>query len=86
MQRPEPAQIRGTSPSLIDATDAPLAAEHAVIDVVLVDAMAKSGRAEFEGHRITAVGLLPGGAADLHAPTPARGLDSRSSLRRPGSE
>jgi hypothetical protein len=31
-------------------TDIPLTAEHAVIDAVLVDAVAKAGRAELEGH------------------------------------
>ena len=37
-QRPEPPQIGGASAGLIDATDAPLAAEQAVIGVILVDA------------------------------------------------
>ena len=35
------------------AADAPLAAEHAVIDVILVDAVAKAGRAHLEGHRVS---------------------------------
>ena len=51
MQRPEPAQRFGAGAGLIDAADAPLAAEHAVIGDVLVDAMAKAGRAHLEGHR-----------------------------------
>jgi hypothetical protein len=41
--------LRGAT-FFVDATDAPLAAEHAIIDVVLVDAMAKAGRAHLEGH------------------------------------
>ena len=55
VERPEPAQIGGTGAHLIDAPDAPLAAEHAVIDVVLVDAMAKAGRTHFEMHGVTAM-------------------------------
>jgi hypothetical protein len=39
-QRPEPAQIGGAGAGLVDATDAALAAEYAVIDIVLVDAVA----------------------------------------------
>ena len=40
----------GAGAGLIDAADAPLAAEHAVIGNVLVDAVAKAGRAHLEGH------------------------------------
>ena len=35
--------------AFVDATDIPLTAEHAVIDAVLVDAVAKAGWAELEG-------------------------------------
>ena len=35
--------------AFVDAADQPLAAEDVVIDVVLVDAVAKAGRAELEG-------------------------------------
>jgi hypothetical protein len=50
MQRPEPSQVERAGAGLIDAADAPLAAEDAVIKHVLVDAMAKAGRAHREGH------------------------------------
>ena len=49
VQRPEkPDRIR-EAVALVDAADQPLAAEDVVIDVVLVDAVAKAGWAELEG-------------------------------------
>ena len=39
----------GEAVALVDAADQPLAAEDVVIDVVLVDAVAKAGWAELEG-------------------------------------
>src|SRR3981189_1443718 len=51
MQRPEPALILGAATIFVYPADTPLAAEDAVVDVVLVDAMAKAGRAHREGHR-----------------------------------
>ena len=49
VQRPEkPDSIRETV-ALVDAADQPFAAEDVVIDVVLVDAVAKAGWAELEG-------------------------------------
>jgi hypothetical protein len=36
--------------ALVDAADQPLAAEHAVIDIVFVSAGAEAGGAELEGH------------------------------------
>jgi hypothetical protein len=40
VERPEPAQRFGAGAGLVDATDAPLAAEDAVIDGVLIEAVA----------------------------------------------
>ena len=45
VQRPE----KPDPVALVDAADQPLAAEDVVIDVVLVDAVAKAGWAELEG-------------------------------------
>ena len=50
VERPEPAEIGGAGVGLVDAADAPLATEHAVIDIVLIDAVAQAGRAQLEGH------------------------------------
>ena len=50
VQRPEPAQRLGAGARLIDAADAPLAAEDAVIGNVLVDTVPKPGRAHLESH------------------------------------
>ena len=44
----KPDRIR-EAVALVDAADQPLAAEDVVIDVVLVDAVAKAGWAELEG-------------------------------------
>jgi hypothetical protein len=52
MQRPKPAIFLGTGAALVDATDAPLAAEDSVIHVVLVDAMAKPSWAHREWHLV----------------------------------
>ena len=49
--RPEPAQIGGAGAGLVDAADAPRAAEDAVVDIILVGTMAKAGRAHLEGHQ-----------------------------------
>jgi hypothetical protein len=48
MERPEPAQIGGAGSRLVDAPDAPVATEHVVIGNVLVDAVAKPGRAHLQ--------------------------------------
>lgn len=50
VERPEePDGIRNAA-AFVDATYIPVATEHAVIDAVLIDAVAKAGRAELEGH------------------------------------
>jgi hypothetical protein len=43
LQRPVKADIGREAVALVDATDLPLTAEHAVIDVVLVGVMTKTG-------------------------------------------
>src|SRR6476646_10512507 len=53
MQRPEEPDSIREAPALVDATDIPGAPEHGVIDCVLVDAVAKAGRAHRKGHRNT---------------------------------
>jgi hypothetical protein len=45
----EPRFFWAEAVALVDAADQPLAAEDVVIDVVLVDAVAKAGWAELEG-------------------------------------
>ena len=49
VQRPEEPNLIREAVALVDAADQPLAAEDVVIDVVLVDAVAKAGWAELEG-------------------------------------
>ena len=49
VQRPEEPNFIREAVALVDAADQPLAAEDVVIDVVLVDAVAKAGWAELEG-------------------------------------
>ena len=49
VQRPEKPDCIREAVALVDAADQPLAAEDVVIDVVLVDAVAKAGWAELEG-------------------------------------
>ncbi len=49
VQRPEKPNIMREALALVDAAYQPVAAEHAVIDAVLVDAVAKAGWAELEG-------------------------------------
>ena len=49
VQRPEKSDRIREAVALVDAADQPLAAEDVVIDVVLVDAVAKAGWAELEG-------------------------------------
>ena len=50
IERPRPAHVVRKTAALIDAANLPLAAEHAVVDAVLVDAVAKAGRAHGERH------------------------------------
>jgi hypothetical protein len=50
MQRPEEPNIIREALALVYAANLPLAAEHAVVDAALVDAMAKAGRAHGECH------------------------------------
>src|ERR1700704_6551860 len=52
MQRPEPALILGGAPVFVYSADTPLAAEDAVVDAVLVDAMAKAGGAHRQRHQL----------------------------------
>src|SRR3977135_510707 len=55
VQRPEPALILGAAAVFVYPADTPLAAEDAVVDAVLVDAVAKAGRAHRERHQ-----MMPG--------------------------
>ena len=51
MQRPEPTLILRAAAVFVYPADTPLAAKHAVVDAVLVDAVAKAGRAHGECHQ-----------------------------------
>jgi hypothetical protein len=50
VQRPNPAHVIGETAALLDPANQPLAAEHAVINAVLVDPRAEAGRSKLEGH------------------------------------
>ena len=49
VQRPEEPDLIREAVAFVDATDSPLAAEDVVIDVVLVDAVAKAGLKQYAG-------------------------------------
>ena len=49
VQRPEEPDLIREAVAFVDATYQPVAAEHAVIDAVLVDAVAKAGLKQYAG-------------------------------------
>ena len=59
MQRPEPALIRGATSVFVNSADAPLAAENAVISIVLIGAGAESGRTHRQRHAVIVPIPLP---------------------------
>ena len=52
VQRPEEPDGIRKAPAFVDATDIPSTCENAVIDAVLVDAVAKAGRSYGECHQL----------------------------------
>jgi hypothetical protein len=84
------ANIVREAAALVDAADSPLTAEHAVIDNVLVDAVAKAGWAHGEWHQparrfISALELDRGRTFEVDRSNPAKSNRNWCSHRRPAS-